>query len=129
MNLARLIRYGISGGASAATHFSVGYALASHLWPVAASTIGFAASIVVSYTLQHAWVFRSATGHTVAGPRFLAVTAAAFGLNTAVLWLGTAVLHTPYALAQGVALVLIPVLNFWLNSRWTFAHPPVARPE
>lgn len=122
-DLSRLLRYGISGGVSAATHFSVGYALAEglHLWPVLASTIGFAASIVVSYSLQHAWVFRSAAGHTVAGPKFLAVTGAAFALNTTVLWLGTATLHAPYAMVQGVALVLIPVLNYSLNSRWTFA--------
>lgn len=122
-DLGRLIRYGISGGASAATHFSVGYLLAEglHVWAVLASTIGFAASIVVSYSLQHAWVFRSATGHTVSGPRFLAVTGAAFALNTAVLWTGTTVLHAPYAMVQGVALVLIPVLNYSLNSRWTFA--------
>ena len=89
--LARLVRYGVSGGASAATHFGVGLALAEGLqmWPVAASTIGFAASIVVSYVLQHAWVFRSGAGHPVAGPKFLTVTAAAFVLNTTVLWLGT----------------------------------------
>jgi putative flippase GtrA len=122
-DLSRLIRYAISGGASAATHFSVGYFLAErlHVWAVPASTIGFAASILVSYSLQHAWVFRSATGHTVTGPRFLAVTGAAFALNTAVLWMGTAVLHAPYAMVQGVALILIPVLNYSLNSRWTFA--------
>jgi putative flippase GtrA len=122
-DLGRLVRYGISGGASAATHFSVGYLLAEglHLWPVLASTIGFAASIAVSYTLQHAWVFRSAAGHTAAAPKFLAVTGAALALNTTVLWLGTAVLHAPYAMVQAVALVLIPLLNYSLNSRWTFA--------
>ena len=122
VELTRLIRYGVSGGASAATHFGVGLALAEGLrvWPVAASTIGFAASIVVSYALQHAWVFRSGAVHTVAGPKFLTVTAAACALNTGVLWLGTAVLHGPYPAVQAVALVLIPVLNYTLNSRWTF---------
>jgi putative flippase GtrA len=122
-DLGRLARYGVSGGASAATHFGVGYALAEGLrmWPVAASTIGFAASIVVSYALQHAWVFRSESGHAVAGPKFLAVTAAAFTLNTVVLWLGTTVLPGPYPLVQALAIVLIPVLNYTLNSRWTFA--------
>jgi putative flippase GtrA len=121
-DLGRLIRYGISGGASAATHFGVGLALAEglHMWPVAASTIGFAASVAVSYVLQHAWVFRSGAGHTVAGPRFLTVTAAAFGLNTGVLWLGTSALGAPYPAVQALALVLIPVLNYTLNSRWTF---------
>jgi putative flippase GtrA len=120
---ARLLRYAISGGASAGTHFGVGLLCAEglHLWPVVASTIGFAASIGVSYTLQHAWVFRSQRGHAVAGPKFLAVTAAAFALNTVVLWLGTTVLHGPYPVVQAIAIGLIPVLNYTLNSRWTFA--------
>jgi len=120
--LARLYRYGISGGASAATHFGVGLLLAEVLRvrPVVASTAGFLASIVVSYALQHAWVFRSSAGHAVAGGRFLTVTAIAFTLNTAVLWLGTEVLHGPYPAVQAVALVAIPVVNYSINSRWTF---------
>jgi putative flippase GtrA len=121
-DLGRLFRYAVSGGASAATHFGVGLLLASAgVRPVPASTAGFVASIVVSYALQHAWVFRSAAGHAVAGSRFLTVTAAAFLLNTAVLWVGTELLNGPFALVQAVALVAIPILNYTLNSRWTFA--------
>jgi putative flippase GtrA len=124
--IARLLRYAVSGGASALTHFGIGLALAEglHVRPVAASTTGFLASIVVSYVLQHAWVFNSTTGHAVAGTRFLTVTAAAFALNTVVLWMGTEVLHGPYPVVQAVALVAIPVLNYSLNSRWTFRPQP-----
>lgn len=123
--IGRLIRYGIAGGASALTHFGVGLALAEGLGvrAVVASTAGFAASVLVSYVLQHLWVFRSAATHVVAGPKFLTVTAAAFALNTVVLWLGTEVVAGPYPLVQGIALVLIPVLNYSLNSRWTFRVP------
>ena len=122
--LSRLVRYGVSGGASATTHFGVGLALtaAAHTRPVLASTAGFLASVLVSYGLQKSWVFRSGLGHGVAGARFLAVTAAAFGLNTAVLSLGTGVLRLPYPPVQAVALVLIPVLNYTINSRWTFTR-------
>jgi putative flippase GtrA len=118
----RLIRYGCSGAASAATHFGVGLLLADGLGvrPVAASALGFLASIVVSYGLQHAWVFRSSAGHAVAGSRFLAVTAIAFALNTVILTLGAEVLHEPYVEVQAVALVAIPVVNYAINSRWTF---------
>ena len=124
----RLLRYAVSGGASAATHFGVGLLLThAGVRPVVASAIGFVASILVSYGLQHAWVFRSSTGHAVAGTRFLTVTAAAFTLNTVVLWLGTEVLHAPFAVVQAVALVAIPVLNYTLNSRWTFAEAEGAR--
>jgi putative flippase GtrA len=118
----RLLRYAVSGGASAATHFGLGYALAEalHVPPVPASTAGFLASILVSYALQRAWVFRSTATHAVAGSRFLAVTAGAFALNTIVLWVGTGLLHGPYPVVQAVALVAIPVLNYSINSRWTF---------
>jgi putative flippase GtrA len=131
-DLRRLIRYGISGGASAATHFGTLVLLAEglHMWPVAASATGFVASIVVSYALQKAWVFRSTAGHGVAGARFLTVTAVAFGLNTGILWAGTEPLGIAYGIVQAVALVVIPVVNYTLNSRWTFrARPePVGQP-
>jgi putative flippase GtrA len=123
-DLGRLIRYGVSGGASAATHFGVGLLFAEvlHVRPVLASTAGFLASIVVSYGLQHAWVFRSSAGHAVAGGRFLTVTAIAFTLNTVILWLGTEVLPGPYPVVQAIALIAIPVVNYSINSRWTFRN-------
>jgi putative flippase GtrA len=131
-DLARLVRYGISGAASALTHFGVLVALAEvlHVWPVAASTAGFVASIAVSYLLQKAWVFRSATSHGVAGARFLTVTGVAFGLNTGIIWAGTEALAAPYPIVQVVALVAIPLVNYTLNSRWTFkqASGPAAQP-
>lgn len=122
MNLARLIRYAISGSASALTHFGVGFVLAEGLGvrPVVASTTGFVASILVSYVLQHSWVFRSGTRHTVAGGRFLTVTGIAFALNTVILWTGTEVVHAPFVVVQGVALIAIPMVNYVINSRWTF---------
>ncbi|GAA1631119.1 GtrA family protein [Actinoplanes couchii] len=121
-NVDRLARYAVSGGLSALTHFTVGLAATGSGVPaVPASTAGFVASIAVSYLLQRAWVFRSTSGHTVTGPRFLTVTAAAFTLNTAVLWAGTSLLGAPFAVAQAVAILLIPALNYAINSRWTFA--------
>jgi putative flippase GtrA len=121
----RLIRYAISGGASALTHFGVGFLLVEGpgVRPVAASATGFVASVVVSYTLQHAWVFRSATRHLVASGRFLTVTGIALALNTIILWTGTEALRAPFVAVQGVALVAIPVVNYVMNSRWTFRVP------
>ncbi|MCO8271935.1 GtrA family protein [Actinoplanes sp. TRM 88003] len=114
----RLLRYGISGAASAATHVGVGLLLTRGLdvRPVVASSAGFAASVLVSYGLQRTWVFRSATAHRRAGGRFLTVTAVAFALNAAILGL----VAGPYLMVQAFALVAIPVVNYALNSRWTF---------
>ncbi|BCY14524.1 hypothetical protein L3i22_096120 [Actinoplanes sp. L3-i22] len=123
MRWGRLIRYALSGGASTITHFGIGLfgVHVLHLRPVLASTTGFVASIAVSYLLQRMWVFRSSAGHALAGSKFLIVTAVAFTINTTVLWLGTEVLDAPYPLVQPVALTLIPLLNYYLNSRWTFS--------
>ncbi len=122
--LARLARYGVTGGCSTLTHVGVLFLLveAIHAWPVAASTAGFVASIVVSYTLQRYWVFRSSQGHVSAGLKFLAVTAVAFGVNTATLWIGTEWLDLPYQGVQLAALVLIPAVNYALNASWTFRN-------
>jgi putative flippase GtrA len=121
--MARLARYGVSGGLSAGAHFTVALAAAGLLGlpPVPASTTGFVASIAVSYLLQRSWVFRTGESHAVTGPRFLTVTAAAFALNTTVLAVGTGLLGAPFLLVQAVAILLIPALNYAVNVRWTFA--------
>ena len=121
---ARLARYGVAGACSTLTHVGVLFLLVETVraWPVAASTAGFVASIVVSYTLQRYWVFRSTQRHVSAGLKFLTVTAVAFGVNTATLWIGTEVLHAPYQGVQVVALVLIPIVNYALNASWTFRN-------
>ena len=123
-HLGRLARYGVTGAFSTLTHVGLLWILVeqARAWPVAASTAGFVASIVVSYTLQRYWVFRSGQGHVSTGLKFLAVTAVAFGINTATLWIGTEVLDAPYQPVQLVALVLIPVTNYALNATWTFRN-------
>jgi putative flippase GtrA len=121
-SLGRLVRYGLSGGASALTHALVLVALveAAHVWPVAASVAGFVASILVSYALQRSWVFASATRHAVTGPRFVTVTGVAFLLNAGIMWVGTGLQGVGYPVAQAVAFVAVPISNYTLNSRWTF---------
>jgi putative flippase GtrA len=118
----RLVRYGVAGGLSALTHLGVLTVLVewAGVTPVPASTVGFLASVVVSYTLQRSWVFANPGRHRSQLPRFLVVTGVALGLNTSVLWVGTTLLTTHYVLVQLVALALIPLSNYLLNSLWTF---------
>jgi putative flippase GtrA len=122
LDVRRLLRYAFAGGASALTHLGVTALLVEVAGrrPVIASTIGFVASIAVSYLLQRRWVFRSQVANRLAIPRFLTVTAVGFLLNASILWIGTEVLDVHYAPVQLVALVAIPVSNYLLNSLWTF---------
>jgi putative flippase GtrA len=122
LDVRRLLRYALAGGASAFTHLGVTALLVEVAGqrPVIASTIGFVASIAVSYLLQRRWVFHSQVPNRLAVPRFLTVTAVGFALNASILWIGTEVLEVHYAPVQLVALVAIPVSNYLLNSLWTF---------
>lgn len=118
----RLARYAVAGGLSAFTHLGTLTFLveAGAVRPVVASSVGFVLSILVSYTLQRGWVFASSTRHRTAVPRFLTATLVALALNTAVLTLGTEVLSLNYVVVQVVALILIPLSNYLINSLWTF---------
>jgi putative flippase GtrA len=129
----RLTRYGLAGGLSLLTHLLVLIVLVESAGrsPVLASTLGFIASFLVSFALQHRWVFEHShpVSHTL--PRFLAVTLVGLGLNAAVMTLGHDLLGIHYLVIQAVAFVLIPVSNYLLNRRWTFnttaataARPP-----
>jgi putative flippase GtrA len=122
----RLFRYGIAGGCSAATHLVTLFLLVELfiVRPVVASTVGFVASIFVSYTLQRRWVFASSVANHVALPRFVLVTGVGLALNASVVFVGTEVLHGHYGVVQVVALMLVPLSNYLLNSLWTFRRPP-----
>jgi putative flippase GtrA len=90
------------------------------LQPVAASTLGFAASVVVSYLLQACWVFDTGRPFRTTFPRFVAVVLIGLALNGSIMWVGTEALTQHYLVPQLVALVLVPLSNYTLNSLWTF---------
>lgn len=121
----RLTRYGLAGGLSLLTHLTVLIVLVELAGapPVLASTLGFIASFLVSFALQHRWVFEHENPvlHTL--PRFVLVTLIGLGLNALVMALGHSVLDINYLLTQAVAFVMIPVSNYLLNRRWTFNTP------
>jgi putative flippase GtrA len=118
----RLWRYALAGVASALTHLVVLSVLVELFGtrPVTASSAGFLASIAVSYVLQSRWVFDSSASVWRTFPRFLGVIAVGFGINAAVVFLGTEILALHYLWPQLLALGLIPLSNYTLNSLWTF---------
>lgn len=124
----RLGRYGLSGISSLLTHLLVLIIMveAAGWTSVSASTLGFIASIVVSFTLQHRWVFEHDHPVRRTLPRFLIVTLVGMGLNALIMAVGTGALSAPYLLAQAVAFAAIPISNYLLNRRWTFDTPPAS---
>lgn len=124
MITSRLMRYGLAGGLSFLTHLVALVALVewAGLHPVTATTLGFLASVVVSYLLQHLWVFRAGLRMREAFPRFLVVTAIGLGINSLIMGLGTRLAGQHYLLVQLAAWVAVPCSNYLLNRSWTFVE-------
>jgi putative flippase GtrA len=109
--LLRLVRYGLVGILSAATHLGTTLLLVEGgvARPVYATNVGFLLSM-----------FRSVRPHLQAFPRFLSVVGVSAALNAAIVGIGNEVLGTDYRIAQLVAIVVIPIVNFTGNRLWTF---------
>ena len=125
----QFIRFLLVGGIATALHYAILILLVQTglARAVVASSIGFAASAVLNYSLNRHVTFRSSRPHAQAAPRFVLVACTGLGINAALLWL----LHGPgsqhYLIAQVLATLGTIVWNFALNRLWTFAklmeHP------
>jgi putative flippase GtrA len=118
-----LLVFLVVGGLATATQYVVYAAgLAWTTLPAAViSGAGYLAGSVVSYVLNYHVTFRSSRRHAVALPKFYAMVAAAFVLNTVLvaLMVDGGGMH-PW-LGQVIATALCLVWNYWLSRAWVFA--------
>jgi putative flippase GtrA len=77
-------------------------------------------TIIILYLLSYTFVFQSSSNHSSAVPRFLIVSLVAFCLNAGVMYLTVNVLGWWYVWGQLSAVMVVPPVNFLLNSYWTF---------
>lgn len=111
------------GGAAAATHLAVVFALVQGLemQPLAANVLAFLVAFVVSYN-GHAWLtFASAQprGWSVVG-KYFAVACLSFVVNEMLYWLALHWLHWHYFWSLLGVLVLVAVGTFVLSKFWAF---------
>lgn len=132
----RIVRYGVAGGLSMLTHLVVLLLLVEGIGfgAVAATTLGFGASILISFLLQHHWVFRSQAARRFTAPRFVVVTLFGLLLNSSIMAVGYRLFAVHYLVVQAIAFAVVPVSNYLLNRAWTFgslyehaAHPWIWR--
>ena len=87
---------------------------------LAAATCSFAVAVLNNYSWNRIWTFRRHRGHVyVQGLRFLAVSAAALGMNLLLLR-GLVALDVDKVLAQALAIVLVTPFSFSVNKLWAF---------
>lgn len=91
------------------------------LSPLLGSSIGFVWVVVQSYFLNKDWTFKSDKKHAQALPRYVIASSICFTFNLTIMYLMINVLGIWYLLAQAIAAVAIPAINFLLNKHWTFS--------
>ncbi len=118
-----LARYTVVGTLAVIVHYTVLILLVEGVAanPTLASSCGFSVGVVVNYFLQYYWTFRSNGSHAKRFPLFASVAVAMLGVNAAVFWTLHERLGMNYLLAQACAIGLVFLLNFLINSRYTFS--------
>lgn len=118
----KLVRFGLVGTLVTGSYALVTYSGVRYLYlsPQGANLLGCFVAIVLSYTGQKYFTFRSARGHRVELPRFLVVCVLAVLASSASV-----------ACAQGAGLdyrigilgaaIVIPLCNFVVLNLWVFA--------
>ncbi|NCC23280.1 MAG: GtrA family protein [Alphaproteobacteria bacterium] len=120
--LHRVATFGIVGAVGTLVHYSALVLLVETklLDAVAATTVGFALGAIVNYLLNYRYTFNSTKAHRDSGPKFALIAIATGLLNTLMVHAGVDILGFNYLLVQVVATATVFLLNFVLNSLWTF---------
>ena len=87
---------------------------------VLASSIGFAASSVVSFALNRRFTFASRVGYGKGLARFAVVAGCGLALTAVLMTVGVDWLGVNYLLAQVATTGVVLLWNFFVNRSWTF---------
>lgn len=119
-------RFLLAGAFATALHYLLLVALVEllSLAPVMASLISYAVAALGNYLLNYYLTFSCQTAHRVALGRFVVVVAVGFGVNGAVMYLGTHLLALHYLPVQLIATAVVLVWNYLAHTLWTYRSTP-----
>ncbi len=119
-----LIKYVIGGGLGAITQFST-LALLHKYFNIDAtisSAIGFVLAVIVNYSFQYKYTFKSDRSHRLLFRRFTIVALAGLSINTFIFWILHQQIGLYYLVAQAGATGLVFGFNYLMNYYYTFSH-------
>ena len=118
----RLLSFGIVGIFGTGCHYLTLIILVElfGVQPVVATTLGFIVGMLVNYTLNRSFTFRSAIPHLEGGTKFLLVGVTTGLLNALAVFWGVELLGLNYLAVQVAATMVFFLVNFALNEFWTF---------
>jgi putative flippase GtrA len=117
------VRFAIVGGIATAIQYALLILLVrmAAAGVIVASTIAYAASAVVNYSINRDFTFRSRRTHLDAFPKFVIVCVGGLLLNAALMLLFNEAIGLHYLLAQVLSTIATLFWNFALNRTWTFS--------
>jgi putative flippase GtrA len=115
------MRFGLVGIGATLTYLVISLA-AQWLWgrPLLSSSLGYVASVGVSYFGHAGFTFRTARPHLTTGPRFLGMSLAIFGLTNLIVLVVTGPLGQPFIIAAATVVLAIPLFTWVLSRLWVF---------
>lgn len=116
-------RYVSAGVVATAFHYVVLVALVEliHVDPGIAAATGAAGGAVTAYVMNARYTFASERPHGHSFPRFMLVATVAAGANGLLVGAGTAALNWHYGVVQVLTTLLLVVITYQCNRRWSFS--------
>lgn len=120
-----LLRFAVTGGLSVGVDVALLAVLHSalHVDLVLAASLGYVASLVVNYSLNHAWVFPSSGDHRRRLMRYGSLVVLNYGLTIGVVS-GLVAAGVYYLVAKLVVVLINAIVNFTLFRSWVFSASP-----
>lgn len=115
--------YALAGGAATLIHYVVLLALVetASFAAAPAAVIGALCGAIVGFMLNHKVTFANTKVNARrAVGRFMATAAAGTAASGAIVWFCVHLLNWHYLVAQAVATVLLLVVTYQINRRWSF---------
>ena len=113
-----------------ATACQVGVSLAAQrllgLGPMAATLVGYGASVGVSYLGNSLFTFRRRALHGPQFVRFAAISLAGLAINQGVVFVATHLLGWPLWQALIPVVAIVPASTFVMSKLWAFREAPAA---
>jgi putative flippase GtrA len=113
----------------AATACHVGVTLLANrflgLGPMAASLVGYATSVSVSYLGNSVFTFRRPALHGPQAARFAVISLGGLGVNQTIVFVCTHLLGWPLKLALIPVVLIVPASTFVMSKFWAFRARPM----
>jgi putative flippase GtrA len=119
----RLLKFGIVGLLGMVIDFGITWLFKEKIRinRYVANALGFSCAVICNFLLNRAWTFGSHAAN-VEGQlfRFIAVSLAGLGLNTAIVYYFSRRQELNFYLSKGLAIIIVFVWNYAANAYFTF---------